>query len=494
MNATGSALLETAQLSKVYGGTVALHPAGFRVHAGTVHGLLGKNGAGKSTLLGLLAGSVEPSGGRVVFDGRDVTGDSLAQRRASGIRLLDQHAQVVPQLSITENLLMPNLPRRRGFVDWATAHDQARRELEGVGMSVDPRTAAGSLGTADQRKLNIIKALSGNAKLIMLDEPTTALTHAERSALFDWIRNLRDEGRTFVFISHYTQEVRELCDVATVLRDGSIVSEGEEPGQLSASELSRRITGTEVAEYRHRSECGGPKFEVRELRPAGCGAIDFTVAEKEIVGVMGLAGSGAGEAVRALVGLHPHTVGSARLDGREVDTSSVRGAAASGVSYLPGDRLDEGIVPMLSLLENTYLGQWPRRGPLIDRAAMRAGFGAYAERLALRARAPEQPVRELSGGNQQKILLSRLLERDPDVLVLHEPTLGVDVQTKEQVHRLIGELADAGNAVLLHAYDTEEIAALCDRVLIFRHGAVATELRDDQVTVDAIHAALEADE
>jgi ABC-type sugar transport system ATPase subunit len=483
-----SLLLEAEQISKRYGAVQALKPVDFSVTDGAVHGILGKNGAGKSTLVGIVAGAVAPSTGRLAFGGADVTHLSLAERRARGIRLLSQHSEIVASLTVMENLLMPDYPRRGGLIDWGAARREAEEELARYGLDLPLDRPAGLLATPDQRKLNIVKTLSGDARLAILDEPTTALTRSERESLFGWIRELNEAGQTFMFISHFNNEIRAICDEYTVLRDGEVVSRGTSARQVSASRLSQLVTGADVHEFQRGTHHGdAPLLELDEFVAEGAEPLSLTVARGEIVGFVGLPASGANEVARALAGLHPIHGGTVRLDGKPLRIRSVRQATDEGIAYLTNDRITEGLVPELTVRESLRLGRWPTsRGGLIDQGSMQRTFLRVREQLSMRVSGPAQKVSELSGGNQQKVLLGRLLAAEPKLLILDEPTLGIDVGVKEEVHRIIDELTDAGIGVIVLAYDTDELVRLVDRAVVFRDGRAIGTLAGEELTIDAV--------
>jgi ABC-type sugar transport system ATPase subunit len=484
-------LLQTRGLSKVYGRFTALHPTDITVTEGSIHGFLGKNGAGKSTLVKLIAGSERPTSGQILFRGEDITHLPLVRRRELGIHLLSQHAEVVADLSVAENLLLPDYPRRGPFVDRRAMNARARELLDRYDVPFPVDQPAGSLSAPDQRRLGIVRTLVGESALVMLDEPTTALSQGERSALFDWVRSLNAGGQTFVFISHFNNEIQAICDRATVLRDGHVVADGADPRTMGSAEISELVVGSAVDEFVRRPRAAEQRrLVVTDLVTDGVGPVSFSVGAGEIVGFVGLPGSGAQESARAVAGLRPVQSGSIELDGRTLRPGDVRGALDSGMAYLTNDRHGEGIVGPMSVRESLRMGNWPSRGGLLSEAEVTRTYDKYHARMHFRVAGPDQPIEELSGGNQQKIILGRLLAREPVVLILDEPTLGVDVSTKEEVHRLIDELTDSGLAVILLAYDTDEMVRMVDRVVAFTDGRVTGELVGAEISADAILARL----
>jgi simple sugar transport system ATP-binding protein len=472
-----------------------LNSCSLNVTAGAVHGLLGKNGAGKSTLVGIVAGAVRPDSGTVIFDGEDVTHLPIVQRQQAGISVLDQHPQLCPTLTVAENLLLPHYPRRRGLISWRQVKRSGQAALDEYDAQLNVDDEVGDLSVSDQRRLSIIRALAGGGRMILLDEPTASLTRTERGAFFSWIRGLNARDRTFLFISHFTSEIRELCDEYTVLRNGDVVDAGTSPKDLSASELSRRVVGEEVHEFR-RTTPARPLptlLELTDFAPTGMTAFDLSVGRGEIVGFVGLPGSGAATAARALVGLHPTRSGTVLVEDRRLRLRGVADAIAGGIAYLTGDRLGEGVVPGMSVSESTVLGSWPTRGSgLIDRSAIERTFDLARRQLSIVSTGGGQQIDELSGGNQQKVIIGRLLATHPKVLVLEEPTHGLDVGVKEEVHRLIDAYSNEGNAVVVLAYDPDEMVRLVDRAIVFRDGRVVSELAGERLTVDGVVSTVDA--
>lgn len=484
-------LLEVRRASKRYGGVQALDAVDVTVSAGAIHGLLGKNGAGKSTLAGVIGGRVQPDEGEVRFDGQDVTGLSIEARQELGLRVLSQHTEIFPHLSVAENILTPRMPRRRGLIDWRAARRAARDALERYHLDLPVDAPAGTLRPTEQRQLNIVRALAGRARLVVLDEPTTALTLAERRGLFAWINQLLAQGTSFVYISHHNDEVRQLCTEYTVLRGGRVTGAQRGGEGLDAATLARLITGDDVVEFERASRAREDTvLALEELVYGGHGPVSLTLRAGEIVGLIGLPGSGARELLRALGGLVPITGGTVELAGRTRRVASSGDARRAGLAFLSDDRLGEGLVADMSVADNLHLGGWPvRRGGLLDRDEMDSTLARARERFNLTAAGAGSSVSHLSGGNQQKVMIERLLSSRPAVLLLDEPTLGIDVAAKEDVHRMIDQATTTGVGALVRAYDPEELARLVDRALVFRDGRVVDELAGDGLTVERAAAA-----
>ena len=444
------------------------------------------------TLVSIIAGLVRTDAGHVAFDGQDVTEQSLKLRQGTGLFMLSQHPEIFEDLSVGENLLLPKLPRLPGgLVDWRKVHVRAQAILDEHSFAVSSRTRAGDLGVGGRRRLSITRAIAAQAKLILLDEPTAGLATHDRADLLSSIEVLTGRGVSFIYISHHNDEVRQLCSEYTVLRDGKVVARGD-AGRLSASELARLVTGEAVHEFRRgqqpaRQAMAKPLVSIRALACEGLQPVTLDLKAGEIVGLVGDLGEGPHELLRCLGGLLERRSGHVSAKGKVVSVDTPKAALAAGIAYLTQDRIHEGLVSAMSVAENLSLGHWPTamagriRSSVLRRRAehARASFGVVMN-------TPDQAISSLSGGNQQKVLLARLLERRPLLLLLHEPTVGVDVAAKEQIHRLIDDATRQGMSVLVVAQDPDEMARLVDRALVFAKGSVVTELSGDGLTVDAI--------
>ncbi len=483
-----SAALVVENVVKTFGTVAVLKGVSLTVSKGGIHGLLGKNGAGKSTLSNVIAGLIRPDDGKILLDGEDVSALPLTMRKRRGLHLLSQHSEIFEDLSIGENLLLPNLPRRLGLTDWGALHGQASVLLESHAMRVSSKKRAGDLNASDRRRLAIVKAVAGEASLIILDEPTAGLPATERVHLLQWVEELTRKGTSFIYISHHNDEVRQLCTEYTVLRDGKVAASGE-AASLTAQGMARLITGSDVTEFRRETRPAGSEraVELRGLRFQGGGPVDLALERGEIVGLVGLLGEGPHELLRALGGLSSITSGTVLINGREVAFSSPAGSLASGLAYLTHDRIGEGVVGSMSVSENLSLGHWPKWADwAVSQSALARRMRAAKASMNIVMSSDRQEIRELSGGNQQKVLLGRLLERNPALLLLDEPTIGVDVAAKEQIHRLIDDATKRGVAVLLLAQDPEEIHRLVDRVVIFSNGRIERSVPTTEITIDAI--------
>ncbi len=474
-------LLALRDVRKAYPGVVAVRGADLAVGSGEIVALVGENGAGKSTLIRICAGATRPDAGTITLAGRDVTGLSPRQVAAAGISVVHQELNLLPNLSVRANLL---LGRERGALRLLPArHEraQAAAALARLGLSLDPETPVARLDVAQRQLVEVARALLGDARVLILDEPTATLTPTEVDRLFAVLRALRDEGLGLVFVSHRLNEILALADRIAVMRDGDCL------GTWPRAELDRRrlielMVGRSL-EQEFPVHTARPGDVVLAARGLGGGPVqdaDLTLRAGEIVGLAGLVGAGRTELARLLFGAARRTSGTVTLHGQAVRPASPRAAIAHGVALLPEDRKGAGLVLGLSALENFALGnldRWSRWGWL-DRRRESAAFAGHAARLNLKVTGPQQPAGQLSGGNQQKLLVARWLERDAQVVIFDEPTRGIDVGAKHEIYRLMHELADRGKAILMISSELPEILGMSDRIVVMREGRIAGEITD----------------
>jgi rhamnose transport system ATP-binding protein len=481
--------------SKAYGPIKALHGVTLELRAGEVMCLAGENGAGKSTLIKILTGAIRRDGGAYLIDGQEVGNPSPAEVRAAGIGVVYQELSLLPDLSVAENLMMGHLPARRGVTRPAALRRQARAMLARVGLDwLDPDTEVATLSLAVQQLVEIAKVLGESPRVLIFDEPTTALSESETKALLARIHGLRDEGHAVMYVTHHLEEMFEIGDRVTVLRDGGLVTckpmrELDHDG-LIASMVGRKIESLYPAGNR---TIGEPRLRVRGLRPAGAAAaIDFDVRAGEIVGIAGLLGSGRSELLRAIFGADGVQGGGIEVDGERVRPGDPRRAVQAGLGLLTEDRKQLGLLLELSIRENASLAHLDEisRFWVVDKRRERNIVDQYLGGLRLRAASWEQPVSSLSGGNQQKVLLARWLATKAKVLMFDEPTKGVDVGAKAEIYKVIGDLAAEGLAVVVVSSYLPEVLGLADRVLVMREGTVAGELPAAGATEeDVLHLA-----
>lgn len=482
--------LAVAGLAKAFAGVPALVDAHLEVRAGEAHALLGENGAGKSTLLRCLTGVLRPDAGRMRLDGAEYAPASPATARARGVHLIPQEPSLVPGLSVAENLFLGCEPRRGPLVAWREMRARADAVFERLGVRLDPAAPAAGLTVAEQQMVELARALLEESRVLLLDEPTSALGPREAERLFAVLHGLKADGVALVHVSHRLDEVRALCERATILRDGRWVA-CERLADLDDAAVVQRMVGRALPpRAARRAAPGEVVLAVEELRGEGFRDASFELRRGEILALAGLVGSGRSALAQALVGAPPARGGTIRRRGSAVRFDGPRTALAHGVALLPEDRKAMGIVPELSVRANLGLSSLHRcaRAGFVDRRRERALAVAGAAAVRLRAASLEMPIAALSGGNQQKALLARLLRSDAEVLVVDEPTRGVDVAAKAELHELLRGAADAGRAVLVVSSELPEVLALADRVLVMREGGITGELVAAEATEERILA------
>jgi ABC-type sugar transport system ATPase subunit len=484
--------LKFTSVTKRFPGVLALDRVSFGIERGTCHALIGENGAGKSTLGKILAGVHTADGGEIRLDGRVIAPGSPLAARELGIAMVHQELAFCPNLSVAENLCLGDLPRNRaGWVDRTTLRARARAMLATIGSTIDPDARVGALSTGQEQLVQIAAAVGTGAQIIVMDEPTSSLSAGETRELFRLIRELKARGLTLVYVSHRMEELFALCETITVLRDGQHVTTeaiaATTPSRVVSQMIGRELVARTPA---HLSREPGPvRLSVRGLAsPPRFAGIDLAVRAGEIVGLAGLVGAGRSEVVQALFGLDPKATGEIRVDERPLALGSVENSLAAGLGLVPEDRKRQGLVLGLNCRENTSLAALPRltRAGWVQRAAERTLAGKFLKRLRVKTPSPEAITAGLSGGNQQKIALAKWLARDCDVLLIDEPTRGVDVGAKAEIYHLLDELACEGKALLVVSSELPELIGLCRRILVMREGRLAGELPRTQFSEAAL--------
>ena len=487
-------LLSATLITKSYAGVRALSDVSFDLREGEVHALIGENGAGKSTLIKVMTGAVAPDSGTLTVAGHSVAAMTPAASRALGIAAIYQQPALFPHLTVAENIA---LSLERGAVwrriDWNRRRHEARELLGPVGASIDPDRLVESLSMPEQQLVEIAKAIGSSARVIIMDEPTASLSEVEVARLYEVIARLRSERVGIIYISHRLEEVLAIADRVTVLRDGRTVGTHEREG-LQRSTLINLMIGRELSAIfpKRAVPLGDVALELRGLtcRSAGIHDVSLEVRGGEIVGLAGLVGSGRTELAQTVFGLTPADAGDVLVHGRPVNARSAAAAIEAGIGYLPEDRKQHGVVPEMAVDENVSLADLSRvaRGGMIDRVREREQAKQYVEQLRIKTSSVASEVESLSGGNQQKVALARWLATSPKVLILDEPTQGVDVGSKSEIHALMQELAERGLAVLMISSELPEILGMSDRIAVMRGGTIAGVLSRDEATQASVLA------
>jgi ribose transport system ATP-binding protein len=488
--------LRARAIRKSFGGVEVLHGVDLDAIGGSVLALLGENGAGKSTLVKILAGDHAPDAGEVVVGGEVHAALDPIRARALGVRMIFQELSDAPALTVAENISLGRWPGRRGIVRWRAVRERAIRALDELGVELDPDTPVSELRIGERQAVEIARAISDNARCLILDEPTAALSAQEVERLFSAVRRLRDRGTALIYITHRLDEVVEIADRVEVLRDGQVVLEHAVAG-TTRSELVSAMVGRDVGDV--------VRPEAPELDPSATPVLSFSSATSagafqdvrldvrpgEVVALYGKLGSGTAEVAETVFGLRTLTDGSCRLRGEEHAPRSPHEAIAAGVGLVPADRQREGAFMVRSVAENLAVASWPRlarRGVLRPSSEARA-YLRWRDELSIRSREdPEQLIGTLSGGNQQKVVLGRWLECGAEMLVLIEPTRGVDVGARMEIYRAIRKLARDGMGVLVATSDYEEVVQLADRASVMARGTIVGELAGEEITTERLTA------
>jgi rhamnose transport system ATP-binding protein len=487
-------ILKAVSISKSYAGVHALRNVSFDLCAGEVHALIGENGAGKSTLIRILAGAVVADSGSIEMDGRVVEHNDPLTAKTHGIAAIYQQPALFPDLTVAENIAMG--AERGGLwrrVDWPARRRRATELLARIGATVDPNALAGDLSLPQQQMVEIARALGADAKVLILDEPTPSLTNHEVENLFRVIRGLREHGVALIYISHRLEELAAIADRVTVLRDGAYIGTYQMPS-VTRQSLIQLMVGRELSTvFPKRSvPLGAVRFEARNLgcRKAGIHGVNFSVRAGEILGLAGLVGSGRTQLAEVLFGLSPADSGEILLDGRQVRIPSARRAIELGIGHVPEDRRRHGLIMPMPIAANTTLADLKavsQRG-FLDFRKENAIAERFVQKLGVKTASIQDAVEKLSGGNQQKVSLSRWLALDPGVIILDEPTQGVDVGAKAEIHALLCDLAERGLAILMISSELPEILGMSDRIAVMHAGAIAGVLDRSDASQEKILA------
>jgi len=487
---------------KRFGGVVALKGVDLDLQPGEVHALVGENGAGKSTLIKIMSGAYRRDDGRMWLSGEEVSFDSPAQAQAAGVTAVHQEIHLLRYRTVAENVFLGREPRRRGLVDWQRMNTEAGAVLEGLGLAIDPQAVVDSLSTAQQQMVAIARGVSLGAKVLVLDEPTSSLADREVAILYELVRRLQGAGVAIIYISHRFDELYAICDRVTVLRDGSLVGTYELAGlerldlvclMLGKTRDQLRSGTTGFHDHGASLATGAPLLRVDGVaRRPKLNGVTVEVRKGEIVGLAGLLGSGRTETARIIFGADRAESGTVYAGERKLDARSPDDAIAARFAFISEDRKGEGIIPELSVRENLTLAALPAltRFGVVDRAKQHEIVDRFMKRLGIKASSAEQKIRELSGGNQQKVLLARWLCTTPALMILDEPTRGIDIGAKGEIQSLVNELASEGLGVLMISSELEELVEGCSRVVVLRDGRDVAVLTGKEISQNEIVRAM----
>lgn len=483
-------LLRMEHIQKSFFGVSVLNDVSFCVEAGEIHALLGENGAGKSTLMNILAGVYTKDSGKVVFDGKELADGSISEAEHAGIAFVHQELNIFNNLKVYENLFLgKEKTNTLGKLKKKEMIQEAAALLEEMGVDISPVALAGGLDTGKKQLLEIAKALHSNARLIILDEPTTALNNAEIDHLFDIVRGLKEKGTSFIFISHKMPEIFRLADRYTVLRNSRFIHSGR-ISDVTAEEVTRYMVGESYVNkdmYEERP-LGEVVFEAKGICGNGFRNVDFTMKKGEIIGFTGLAGAGASEVMQAIFGAVPLESGSIRVFGKELRGGSIHEAMKHKVAMLAANRKENSVLADMTLMENTYISRHTIDGknPHIYKKKEIEKFEAYRKSLNIKANSYKDLITSLSGGNQQKVILARWLNTEAEILLFDNPTQGIDVGAKAEIYRLILKLAQAGKTIIVNTLEIPEIQKIADRCIVFYHGEIAARLSRTEITEEKV--------
>ena len=485
-------LLRMEKISKAFPGVQALDEVDFTTHRGEIHALVGENGAGKSTLMKVLTGALTADDSRIVWRGERVQIATPSDAQSLGISMIHQELSLIPYLTVGQNVFLGREPRRSlpGFIDWGRLYEQTEKLLDRLDLDVKPRAQAEELSIAQQQMVEVAKALSLNADLIVMDEPTSSLTDVETEILFDVMRSLKAEGVAIVFISHRLEEVFEVSDRITVLRDGHHIAT-EPTASLTQARVVELMVGRELGEMYPYSKTEQREV-VLETRDLSSGdeleGVSFQLHGGEILGVAGLIGAGRTALAECLFGIRKADGGQILLANEPVNIGSPGRAIDLGLGFVPEDRKRQGLFLDMAVRENVVIsamGQVTTLG-IVSRTAANKLSGSFVDRLDIRTPSLRQRVRNLSGGNQQKVIIARWLTLQPHVLILDEPTRGVDVGAKAEIHSLMRDLAEEGVAVLMISSELPEVLGVSDRIIVMHEGRITGRLGREEATQDKI--------
>lgn len=483
-------ILEFQNISKSFVGVKALSDISFKVREGEVHALLGENGAGKSTLMKILSGAYTKDEGKIFFEGQEVHVKSAKESEKLGISIIYQELNLIPELSVAENIYLARQPAKRGVIDWKAMNKDAEEMLGIIDMKIAPQIKVAALSVAQRQMVEIAKAISIHAKLVIMDEPTSALTDSETRKLFNVIQSLKSRGITVIYISHRMEEIFEICDSYTILRDGRFISSGDIK-DVSVDKIIEDLVGRPLTQVfpEKNNEIGEVILEAKDIcNGKEVKQVSFNLRKGEILGFAGLVGAGRTETLKAVFGSDKHAKGEVKLYGKTVKIKSPKDAIRCGIGFLPEDRKKEGLVTELSVLDNVVMAK-PENA--ISRGVFQAEkakeiCARFIRELMIKTPSEFQKTKYLSGGNQQKVVLAKWLNCEPGIIILDEPTRGIDINAKMEIYNIIVKLAEQGKSIILISSEMQEIIGLCDRVAVMFEGRISGELSREELTQEEI--------
>ena len=484
--------LEFKSVGKTFPGVRALDDISFNIKQGEVHGLVGENGAGKSTLLKILSGAHSPTDGCLYIDGKQVEFNSTRAAIDAGIAIIYQELNLVPDMSVAENLLLGHMPKRRGFVDHKKMKKIAQDQLDFIMEDIDPSQKIKELSIGQRQMIEIAKALLQDSQIIAFDEPTSSLSDKETRRLFKIIQTLKENGKAVIYVSHRMEEIFEICSRVTVFRDGKHVETFEDMKQVNHDILVSRMVGRDISDvysYRERAQGECIMSVSNMMGPALKKPASFELKEGEILGFFGLVGAGRTELMRLIYGIDKRTSGHVEVEGREANHAAPRESVENGLVYCPEDRKYEGIVPVRSVDENINISarrHYVKAGIFLDKKKETANTMKFIQRLDIKTPSKEQKVGNLSGGNQQKVILARWLSEEVKVLIMDEPTRGIDVGTKNEIYHLMYELTEEKKGIICISSDLPEVMGVSDRMIIMREGEIVASLNRNEFSEEKI--------
>lgn len=494
-------ILELKNISMYFPGIKALDGVDFTIRPGEVHALIGENGAGKSTLVKIMTGVYRQTAGKILLDGKEQNFRTALDAQAAGITAIHQEASMFSELTVAENIYMGHHLKKgdksRGPVDWKTMKQKTRELLEDMELDISPDIPVKSLGVAQRHMVEIAKALSIDARIVIMDEPTSALTLREVEDLYKIVRRLRDEGKAIIFISHKFEEIFDICDTYTVFRDGQMVGEGT-VADATVGSIINMMVGRSLDQLFPKGEAniGETILEVNSLSRTGYFKdVSFNLHKGEILGFFGLIGAGRTEVMRVLFGIDKATDGSITYKNEKVKFSRPKDAMNSGIAYIPEDRHEQGTILDMSITDNITLPKVDdlAKMGILNRKAENALAEDYAQKIEIKSAGLKVHTSTLSGGNQQKVVLAKWLSTDPDVLILDEPTKGIDVGTKARVHKIVSDMADEGKAIILVSSELPEVLGMSDRIVVMHEGFITAVIdRKDADSETVMRAAISA--